>query len=200
MCTTFFLLTTFPPLHLSLHLSHSDNRSHPACGGSMGEVDAGPVHLPDSGQLHQRPVCPHWHRNRHHRFWPVRMFRHLQRKPMDAEAGERLQKPLMHDKGGDCNHAISGCLTCVALRIHVLFCCLPAVCDVSLARLPRRVSGWNLRICISSRGQNTLHNLTSSARQQCCVNRSLRDRACFYAADKGNLLQDIHRRCPELQH
>lgn len=56
----------------------------------MGEVDAGPVHLSDSRQLHQRPVRPHWHRDRHHRFWPVRMLRHLQRKPMDAEAGERL--------------------------------------------------------------------------------------------------------------
>lgn len=67
-----------------------DNRSHPAGSGSMGEVDAGPVHLSDRRQLHQRPVRSHWHRDRHHRFWPVWMLRHLQRKPMDAEAGETL--------------------------------------------------------------------------------------------------------------
>ena len=75
-------------------VSHSDNRSHPARGGSMGEADAGPLHLPDSGQLHQCPLCPHWHRHRHHCVWPVWMLCHLQRKPVDAEAGERLPKAL----------------------------------------------------------------------------------------------------------
>lgn len=61
----------------------------------MGEVDARPVHLPDSRQLHQRPVCPHWHWDRHHRFRPVWMLRHMQRKPVDAEAGERLSDGLI---------------------------------------------------------------------------------------------------------
>lgn len=78
-------------LLLSFQPCPTDNRSHPAGSWSMGEVDAGPVHFSDSWQLHQRPVCPHWHRDRHHCVWPVRMLRHLQRKPMDAEAGERPQ-------------------------------------------------------------------------------------------------------------
>lgn len=137
------LLTTFPLLHLSLHLSHVDNRSHPACSGSMGEVDARPVHLPDRGQLHQRPVCPHWHGNRHHCFWPVWMLRHLPREPVDAEAGEGLRKASTRDQG-NLNHVI-----CVCLMYIECMSCLPAVCDVSLARLPRRVSGWDLWICIS---------------------------------------------------
>lgn len=74
------------------HISfiRSDNGSHPAGSGSLGEVDAGPVHLPHRRQLDQRPVRPHRHRDCHHRFWPVWMLRHLQRKPMDAEAGKNL--------------------------------------------------------------------------------------------------------------
>lgn len=67
-----------------------DNGSHPAGSGSLGEADAGPVHLPHRRQLDQRPVRPHWHRDCHHRFRPVWMLRHLQRKPMDAEAGKNL--------------------------------------------------------------------------------------------------------------
>lgn len=80
-----------------------DNRSHPAGSGSMGEVDAWPVYLSDSRQLHQRPICPHWHWHRHYRLWPVWMLCHLQRKPVDAEAGEKLQK---EGWGAQCSESV----------------------------------------------------------------------------------------------
>lgn len=171
-------LTAFPLTRLSLHPWCLDNRSHPAGSGSMGEVDAGPVHLPDSGQLHQRPVCPHWHRNRHHCLWPVWVLCHLPGEPMDAEAGERPREASLQDRG-ILNHVIYGWCTSECKCVS----CLPAVCHVSLPRLPRWVSGWYLRICISSWGQNALHNWTSSARRQCPVKGSLGDHVCFCAAD-----------------
>lgn len=66
----------------------------------MGEADVGPVHLSDSRQLHQRPIRPHRHRDSHHCFRPVWLLRHLQRKPMDAEAGERLLEEEGEGGGG----------------------------------------------------------------------------------------------------
>lgn len=138
------LLTTFPLSRVSLHLSYLDNRSHPACSGSMGEVDAGPIHLPDSGQLHQRPICPHWHRNRHHCFWPVWVLCHLPRKPVDAEAGERPRKASLQDEG-NLNHVIYVCLmyignACLVSLQYAMFLSL-----VFLAELVAGISGFVFR-------------------------------------------------------
>lgn len=79
-----FLIDLIFPLSL-------DHRGDPVGSGIMGEVHFGPVHLTDSWKLHQRSLRAHRNRNHNHCFRTVRMFRHLPRKSMDAQAGERFK-------------------------------------------------------------------------------------------------------------
>lgn len=72
----------------------ADHGGHPPRRGTMGEVHSWAIYLPDRWELHQRTVRPDWHRDHHHHLRAVRLFRHLQGEPMDAQTGENIKHAL----------------------------------------------------------------------------------------------------------
>lgn len=69
--------------------SRSVHRCDPAGCRGLGEGQPGGLLLPRLWGQHQRTVRPDWDRSHHCCFRAVWLLRHMPRKPMDAETGER---------------------------------------------------------------------------------------------------------------